>query len=88
MVLNTGDVPNLYQPDEKAEILEKMQTAAKDSVSIRIRLAFRYTQYTFLFKVWYKHSLIFVFPLCSVFYKFYQIQIFQLSTTTIKGQIS
>lgn len=25
MILNTGDVPNLYQIDEKAEILEKMQ---------------------------------------------------------------
>lgn len=32
LVLNTADVPNLYQPDEKAEILEKMQTAARDSV--------------------------------------------------------
>lgn len=31
MVLNTGDVPNLYQPEEKAEILEKMQTALRDS---------------------------------------------------------
>lgn len=33
-VLNTADVPNLYAPDEKAEILEKMQTAARESVSI------------------------------------------------------
>lgn len=33
MVLNTADIPNLYQPDEKAEILEKMQTAARDSVN-------------------------------------------------------
>ncbi|XP_023310238.1 dynein heavy chain 3, axonemal [Anoplophora glabripennis] len=30
-VLNTADVPNLYAPDEKADILEKMQTAARDS---------------------------------------------------------
>ncbi|KAK9888346.1 hypothetical protein WA026_000601 [Henosepilachna vigintioctopunctata] len=30
-VLNTADVPNLYAPDEKGEILEKMQAAAKDS---------------------------------------------------------
>ncbi|XP_035226897.1 dynein heavy chain 3, axonemal-like isoform X2 [Stegodyphus dumicola] len=30
MILNTGDVPNLYAADEKAEILEKMQTAARD----------------------------------------------------------
>ncbi|XP_045475837.1 dynein axonemal heavy chain 3 [Harmonia axyridis] len=30
-VLNTADVPNLYAPDEKGDILEKMQAAAKDS---------------------------------------------------------
>ncbi|KAH1026251.1 hypothetical protein HUJ05_010798 [Dendroctonus ponderosae] len=29
-VLNTADVPNLYQPDEKADILEKMQNAARE----------------------------------------------------------
>ncbi|KAG5895230.1 hypothetical protein JTB14_003447 [Gonioctena quinquepunctata] len=29
-VLNTADVPNLFAPDEKAEILEKMQNVAKD----------------------------------------------------------
>jgi len=27
MILNTGDIPNLYQPDEKVEILEKMTAA-------------------------------------------------------------
>ncbi|CAH0564658.1 unnamed protein product [Brassicogethes aeneus] len=30
-VLNTADVPNLYAPDEKAEILDKMQAASRDS---------------------------------------------------------
>ncbi|KAF0308272.1 Dynein heavy chain 3, axonemal [Amphibalanus amphitrite] len=30
MILNLGDVPNLYAADEKAEILEKMQGIAKD----------------------------------------------------------
>jgi dynein heavy chain len=30
MMLNTADVPNLFQADEKGEILEKMQSAAKD----------------------------------------------------------
>ncbi|CAG7816608.1 unnamed protein product [Allacma fusca] len=30
MILNTGDVPNLFQADEKGEILEKMQAAAKE----------------------------------------------------------
>ncbi|CAI8026112.1 Dynein heavy chain 3, axonemal [Geodia barretti] len=29
MILNTGDVPNLYPPDEKAEIIEKMQVVAR-----------------------------------------------------------
>lgn len=30
MILNTADVPNLYAMDEKAEILEKMMTIARD----------------------------------------------------------
>jgi len=34
-VLNTADVPNLYAPDEKADILEKMQNAARDAVCER-----------------------------------------------------
>ena len=34
MILNTGDVPNLYPPDEKAEIIEKMQVVARTQVSI------------------------------------------------------
>ena len=33
MILNTGDVPNLYPPDEKAEIIEKMQLIARTQVS-------------------------------------------------------
>ena len=33
MILNTGDVPNMYMSDEKAEILEKMQIVAKNEVS-------------------------------------------------------
>lgn len=33
MILNTGDVPNLYAADEKAEILEKMQAVAQNTVS-------------------------------------------------------
>ena len=32
MILNTGDVPNLYAADEKAEIIEKMQNAARIEV--------------------------------------------------------
>ncbi len=31
MLLNTGDVPNLFQADEKGEILEKMQSAARET---------------------------------------------------------
>ena len=32
MILNTGDVPNLYPADEKAEIIDKMQTIARNEV--------------------------------------------------------
>lgn len=33
MLLNTGDIPNLYGMDEKVEILDKMQAAVRESVS-------------------------------------------------------
>lgn len=36
MILNTGDVPNLYASDEKAEILEKMMDLARESVSVSV----------------------------------------------------
>ena len=32
MILNTADIPNLFVAEEKAEILEKMQTAARNEV--------------------------------------------------------
>lgn len=32
MLLNTGDVPNLFQPDEKVTILEKIQDVANKIV--------------------------------------------------------
>lgn len=32
MILNTADIPNLFAADEKAEIIEKMQTAARNEV--------------------------------------------------------
>ena len=32
MILNTGDVPNMFPPDEKAEIIEKMQVVARTQV--------------------------------------------------------
>ena len=32
MILNTGDVPNLYAADEKAEVIEKMQGMARKEV--------------------------------------------------------
>jgi dynein heavy chain len=34
MILNTADIPNLFAAEEKAEILEKMQTAARNEVTI------------------------------------------------------
>ena len=33
MVLNTGDVPNIFPSDEKAELIEKMQAVARAEVS-------------------------------------------------------
>nr|CAD7398221.1 unnamed protein product [Timema cristinae] len=44
MVLNTGDVPNLFPPDEKAEILEKMQGVARTLLLILdVHLFLRFT---------------------------------------------
>lgn len=37
MILNTADIPNLFAADEKAEIIEKMQTAARNEVD-KIRI--------------------------------------------------
>ena len=34
MILNTGDVPNLYPSDEKAEIVEKMQLISRNEVEL------------------------------------------------------
>lgn len=36
MILNTGDVPNLYGTEEKAEILEKMTNTAREESSKRV----------------------------------------------------
>jgi len=40
MILNTGDVPNLYGSDEKAEIIEKMQNIARNEVRMENTLWF------------------------------------------------
>ena len=34
MILNTADIPNLFASDERAEIIEKMQTAARNEVKL------------------------------------------------------
>ena len=36
MILNTADIPNLFASDEKAEIIEKMQTAARNEVNYHL----------------------------------------------------
>ena len=38
MILNTGDVPNIFPADEKAEVIEKMQGVAKAEVGILVYL--------------------------------------------------
>lgn len=32
MILNTGDVPNIFASDEKADLIEKMQAVARQEV--------------------------------------------------------
>lgn len=32
MILNTGDVPNIFAADEKADVIDKMQTVARVEV--------------------------------------------------------
>lgn len=36
MLLNSGDLPNLFPPDEKAEILDKLQSVARSSVGFKL----------------------------------------------------
>lgn len=31
MILNSADIPNLYEPDERGEILERMQAVATEN---------------------------------------------------------
>lgn len=35
MILNTGDVPNIFPADEKADIIDKMQIVARNAVSFQ-----------------------------------------------------
>ena len=36
MILNTGDVPNIFPADEKADVIDKMQTVARVEVGLLI----------------------------------------------------
>jgi len=45
MILNTGEVPNLFAPDEKMEILEMMQTAVRVLVSIERVIFLSYMEF-------------------------------------------
>lgn len=51
MILNTGDVPNIYPPDEKADIIEKMQAVARAQVSDIWLLWYIYTSVYFIVRV-------------------------------------
>lgn len=57
MILNTGDVPNIFPADEKADVIEKMQTVARVEVrekitpvclidQLRFRLGFHIVEYS------------------------------------------
>jgi len=45
IILNTGEVPNLFAPDEKTEILEVMQTAVRVLVSIERVIFLSYMEF-------------------------------------------
>ena len=36
MILNTGDVPNIFAADEKADVIDKMQGVARVEVSLSL----------------------------------------------------
>ena len=36
MILNTGDVPNIFPADEKAELIDKMQNVARVEVGMKL----------------------------------------------------
>ncbi len=38
MLLNSGDLPNLFPADEKAELLDKLQSVGREAVSLRLVL--------------------------------------------------
>lgn len=48
MVLNTGDIPNLYPSEEKAEILDKMMNVARETVCLSISFVFLLFKLNFL----------------------------------------
>ena len=37
MILNTGDVPNIFPADEKAELIDKMQNVARVEVRFKLK---------------------------------------------------
>ncbi len=48
MILNTGDVPNIFPADEKAEIIDKMQLIARTQVRTCIYMLYLY-MYTYVY---------------------------------------
>ena len=42
MILNTGDVPNIFAADEKADVMDKMQTVARVEVGRTLGLKYGY----------------------------------------------
>ena len=84
MILNTGDVPNLYAADEKAEIIEKMQNAARVEVGGRqvlgnwscegelsqlSPLSLCHKQQTFISKINMKLVFLLFFLICMMYYQ-------------------
>lgn len=60
MILNTGDVPNIFPADEKADVIDKMQTVARVEVGLLI-------SYFAFFQPWQDCQFQHAFLLCSGF---------------------
>lgn len=54
MILNTGDVPNIFPADEKAELIDKMQNVARVEVWAGLNLHVFFIEYI---GTWFKFPL-------------------------------
>lgn len=84
MLLNTGDVPNIFAADEKAEIVEKMQSAAR--VENRRIEATPLAMYSFFIERVKKnlHIVLGLYTMCCFLEYFYSVVFFFFCFLTAK----